>query len=142
MLHGLYDFGLASGSVVYGGAALLITLGASAAGGVSFWVTVCLAGAGSALSAMCIADPVSHPKDQPCTFIGQWFIWVCTALLWAMVAASLAWPWLKPADLAGVAMVLGISRRASRAICNVEWKTRRSRTPGFFVPTDPFQMRH
>ena len=114
---------------------------ASAVGGISFWVTVALAAAGSVLSALCLADPVSHPKDQPSAFLGQWFIWLATTFLWATVAATLACSWLKPADLMAVLIAGGISRWAARAICDLEWKARRSSTPGFFPPTKPVQMR-
>lgn len=114
---------------------------ASLVGGVSFWVTVVLAAAGSVLSIICIADPVSHPKDRPYAFIGQWFIWLATALLWGTVAASLACSWLKPADLIAVLIVGGIARWASRAACHIEWDTRRSRIPGFFPGTDPSPTR-
>ena len=119
-----------------------LLVAASAVGAVSFWVTTALAAAGSLLSALCIADPISHPKDQPSAFLGQWFIWLATALLWATVAASLACSWVKPADLIGVVMAFIISRWASRSICDREWKTRRARIPGFFLPANPFQVRH
>lgn len=117
-----------------------LLVAASAAGAVSFWVTTALAAAGSVLSALCITDPISHPKDQPSAFLGQWFIWLATGLLWATVAASLACSWLKPADLAGVGMAFAISRWASRAICDREWKTRHARTPGFCLPANPCHM--
>jgi hypothetical protein len=71
----------------------------AAAAAVSFWLTVALAATGSLLSALCILDPVSEPKRDPYFFIGQWFTWLATPLLWGAVVASLASEWLQPFDL-------------------------------------------
>ncbi len=92
------------------------------AGAASFWLAVALAVAGSALSALCIADPVSEPKREPYTFIGQWFIWMATPLLWGTVAASLAYSWLKPFDLLLAAGAVGLCRWGAQAVCELQWR--------------------
>ena len=94
----------------------------AAVGAISFWLTVALAAAGSLLSALCIYDPVSEPKRNPYFFIGQWFIWLATLLLWSAVAASLAMEWLKPFDLLLILILAGACRWAAQAVCNVKWR--------------------
>lgn len=97
------------------------------AGAASFWLAVALAVAGSVLSALCIADPVSEPKREPYTFIGQWFIWMATPLLWGTVAASLAYSWLKPFELLLTAGAVGLCRWGSQAVCGLQWRRRENR---------------
>jgi hypothetical protein len=89
-------------------------------GAISFWLTVTLAAAGSLLSAVCIHDPVSEPKRDPYFFIGQWFTWLATPLLWGTVAASLIVEWLKPFDLLLVLLLAVASRSAAQAVCNLK----------------------
>jgi hypothetical protein len=101
----------------------------------SFWLTVALAAAGSVLSAFCVADPVSEPKRDPYVFLGQWFIWLATPLLWGTAAASLAWTPLKIFDLLAVLVLLGLCRRGAQAICNRQWRRQAARLPGFVLPS-------
>ena len=89
---------------------------------ISFWLTVALAAAGSLLSAVCILDPVSEPKRAPYVFIGQWFIWLATPLLWGAVAASSAGEWLQPFDLLLVVVLAFGCRWAAQAVCNLKWR--------------------
>ncbi|HKU22928.1 MAG TPA: hypothetical protein VJQ50_18090 [Terriglobales bacterium] len=95
---------------------------ATVLGLVSFWLTVMLAVTGSALSAFCFVSPVSDPKIDPYSFLGQWFIWAATPLLWATVALSLAYSWIKPLDVLAVPIVLGICRWAAQAVCDQRWR--------------------
>lgn len=96
----------------------------AAAGMISFWLTVGLAVTGSVLSAFCIYNPVSKPKREPYSFVGQWFIWLDTPLLWGVVAASLVLPWLKPFELIAIFVAAGVSGRAAQTICNWMWRER------------------
>ena len=105
----------------------LVQGAANVLGPVFFWLTVMLAVAGSALSAFCIISPISAPKVEPYSFLGQWFIWLATPLLWATVALSLAYSWIKPFDVLAVPMVLGISRGAAQAICDHRWRRAKDR---------------
>jgi hypothetical protein len=104
----------------------------------SFWLTVVLAAAGSLLSALCILDPVSEPKRDPYFFIGQWFIWLATPMLWGTVAASSAGEWLKPFDLLLVILLAVGCRWAAQAVCNLKWRGKSSRrVPGLVYVTRP-----
>lgn len=94
---------------------------------ISFWLTVALAAAGSALSALCIYDPVSEPKRDPYVFLGQWFIWLVTPLLWGAVAASSAMEWLQPFDLLLILVLAVACRWAAQAVCTVKWRGKTSR---------------
>jgi hypothetical protein len=118
-------------------AAALSFLSGAVAGiaAVSFWLTVALAGAGSLLSAMCIADPVSHPQDDSCYFSGQWLVWLATPLLWGTVLVSLAFEQLKPVDLVAILLIACISRVLSRAICDLKLRAGGPRRSGFMVST-------
>ena len=91
----------------------------------SFWLTVGLAAAGSALSAVCIYDPVSEPKRDPYFFMGQWFIWLTTPLLWGAVAVSWALEWLRPFDLLLVLLLAGACRYTAQVVCNLKWRNHR-----------------
>jgi hypothetical protein len=105
---------------------------------VSFWLTVALAAAGSLLSALCILDPVSEPKRAPYFFIGQWFTWLATPLLWGAVVASLASEWLQPFDLLLILLVALVSRWAAQAVCNLKWRGKSpSRVPSVVYVTRP-----
>ena len=119
-----------SAGMLHGGASELSPLVQQAAnvlGPVFFWLTVMLAVAGSALSAFCIISPISDPKVEPYSFLGQWFIWLATPLLWATVAISLAYSWIKPLDVLAVPLVLGICRGAAQDICDHRWRTAKDR---------------
>jgi hypothetical protein len=94
----------------------------------SFWLTVMLAVAGSALSVFCVAYPVSEPKRDPCSFTGQWFIWLGTPLLWGTVAASLVFVWLKPLDLVAALFSAALSGWCAQKICNLKWRGSRTGT--------------
>lgn len=100
-----------------GGAQFSVLLGAA-----SFWLTVALAAAGSVLSALCIAEPVPYPRLGPYTFIGQWFVWLSTPLLWGSVAASAAYPWLKPVDLLLAAAALAFGGWGAHTVCELKWR--------------------
>lgn len=110
-------------------------------GGACFWLTVTLAAAGSVVSAMCIADPVSHPKNDSYYFIGQWFVWLATALLWGTVGLSLAFEQIKPFDLAAVVLIVCISRWASQAVHNLRWNRGGAVRPGFLLSTNSSRLR-
>jgi hypothetical protein len=110
----------------------------AAAGAISFWLTVALAASGSVLSAFCIYDPISEPKGDPYFFIGQWFIWLATPLLWGTVATSSALEWLKPFDLLLVLFLAGACRWAAQAVCNHKWRGKSSqRFPSTVYVTRP-----
>lgn len=96
-------------------------------GAASFWLTVTLAVSGSVLSALCIQHPVAEPKPDPYTFIGQWFVWLATPLLWAAVAGSLTFEWLKPFDLLAALVAFIICRWGAQALCSQKWRTREAR---------------
>lgn len=115
------SFGLAAAIGLAPGSAQFSAL----AGAASFWLVVALAVAGSVLSALCIAEPVSEPKREPYTFMGQWFIWMATPLLWSTVAASMAYSWLKPFDLLLAAGAVGVCRWGSQAVCGLQMEERR-----------------
>lgn len=83
---------------------------------------VALAATGSLLSALCILDPVSEPKRAPYLFIGQWFIWMATPVLWGAVAASSASEWFKSFDLLLVVVPAVGCRWAAQAVCNLKWR--------------------
>lgn len=107
---------------------------------ISFWLMVALAATGSLLSALCILDPVSEPKRAPYVFIGQWFIWLATPLLWGAVAASSANEWLKPFDLLLVVVLAFGCRWAAQAVCNLKWRGKSpSRVPGVVYVTRPYR---
>jgi len=112
------SFGLAAAIGLAPGSAQFSAL----AGAASFWLVVALAVAGSVLSALWIAEPVSEPKREPYTFIGQWFICMATPLLWSMVAASMAYSLLKPFDLLLAAGAVGVCRWGSQAVCGLQWR--------------------
>ncbi|HLX76771.1 MAG TPA: hypothetical protein VKR26_18620 [Terriglobales bacterium] len=122
-----------AGMLAYGGASKLVLLAQGARdvlGQACFWLTVTLAVAGSALSAFCIVSPISEPRVDPYSFLGQWFIWLATPLLWATVAVSLAYAWLRPLDVLLVLVVLGTCRAAAQAICDYRWRrTKDKRIP-------------
>ena len=99
----------------------------AAVGAISFWLTVTLAAAGSLLSAVCIYDSVSEPKRNPYFFIGQWFIWLATPLLWGTVAASSTIEELKPFDLLLILVLAGACRWAAQAVCALKWRESNSR---------------
>lgn len=108
------------------------------AGAISFWLTVVLAAAGSALSSLCIYDPVSEPKHDPYFFMGQCFIWLATPVLWGTVAASSALDWLKPFDLLLVLILAGACRWAAQAVCDLKWRGKSShRAPGVVYVVRP-----
>jgi len=110
----------------------------AAAAAVSFWLTVALAATGSLLSALCILDPVSEPKRDPYFFIGQWFTWLATPLLWGAVVASLASEWLQPFDLLLILLVALVSRWAAQAVCNLKWRGKSPwRVPSVVYVTRP-----
>jgi hypothetical protein len=116
--RGLPGPGIAAAAVP----ALLLAPNGARLAGFSFWLTVMLAAIAMVLSALCIADPALRPKDDPYYFIGQWFLWLATPLLWGIVAASRAFAWLKPLDLVAVLIALAISRVGAHAICGVQWR--------------------
>jgi hypothetical protein len=93
-------------------------------GVICFWATVGLAVLASALSAFCIAQPVFEPKGDPYSFLGQWFVWLATPLLWGIVAASVTFSWLRPLDLIAVVICLVMCRWSAHAVCNLAWRRR------------------
>jgi hypothetical protein len=110
----------------------------AAAAAVSFWLTVALAATGSLLSALCILDPVSEPKRAPYFFIGQWFTWLATPLLWGAVAASSSVEWMKSFDLLLILLVALVSRWAAQAVCNLKWRGKSPwRVPSVVYVTRP-----
>jgi hypothetical protein len=106
---------------------------AHALGAVSFWLTVALAATGSVLSAFCIYDPMSQPRRDPYSFIGQWFIWTATPLFWGIIAASLSFSWFKPLDLFAVLFTFVIARWSAHAICNLKWRSGNRRISDFHI---------
>jgi hypothetical protein len=109
-------------------------------GTVSFWLTVALAATGSALSALCIYDPFSEPKRDPHFFMGQWFTWLATPLLWGAVAASSIAEWLQPFDLLLVLVLAVACRWAAQAVCNLKWRRKSfRRVPSVVYITRPQQ---
>lgn len=105
---------------------------------ISFWLMVALAAGGSLLSGLCIVNPVSEPKRDPYFFIGQWFIWLATPLVWGVVAVSSASEWLKRFDLLLVVVLAFSCRWAAQAVCNLKWRGKSpSRVPGMVYLTRP-----
>lgn len=102
-----------------------------------FWLTLVLAVAGSVLSAFCLAAPVSEPKGDPYLFIGQWFIWLATPLLWGTVIGSLAFPWARLFDLLAMLVVLAAAGWGAQAISNFRWRGSSARQ----IPTMPYLPR-
>jgi len=120
----------ASAGILHGGASQLSPLVQQAAnvlGLAFFWLTVVLAVTGSALSAFCIISPISAPKVEPYSFLGQWFIWLATPLLWATVALSLAYSGIKPFDVFVLPTVLAFCRGTAQAICDHQWRRAKDR---------------
>lgn len=109
------------GIIFPGGAASVLSV-------LSFWFTVMLAVAGSALSVFCIAYPVSQPKPAPYFFIGQWFIWLATPLLWGTVAGSVVFAWWRSLDLVAAFVSLALAGWCAHKVCNLKWRGSRTGT--------------